>query len=956
MQEALGEFYQDLNSVLSRHGIMEEVPLVVRPQQAVEPAPPSNGALNHTPDREMAADKSPPASNGRALLNLISSITAPAAAQSKGGHPNSRQCPGSFEYGPEQVLKTLPDIPSDSHGSLSECILRSVNNSFSELNGKGVLGGEIEQMIGVTGQLVQSFEQDDMLAPALQSPLAAIQTSLLKIVLETPEFLTEKSHPAREMLNDLGQLSTFLSGTSPLDARNIELSRAINTIIQKIGEIPQDGKEGFGAIQEELSALVEHERKQFESNVKQVLAKCQGKARHQEAKSAVASVLQEKMVSADVPLTLANLLTLGWPQLLTLTWLEAGTESQGWFKYTSVLDRLLKWLDRSQDAPPEEPSESIRLLKDMKEGFAEAPSNPVKVADLLKILTKGLLGGNAKFERLKSKRIMITSASIEKIVGVEQKKTITALKQQQLGRWLPAIRRLKQDEWIIERQNLGQKRSLKLIWRDKDDSQFVFVNGTGVQVLECNAEELAEGFQRKKYITMRDGELPLMDRSIQHILRTAFERNSEEVNVDYTTGLFSRRLFEQTLQNALESSWDDGEQHVLFTITIDQFKMINNAFGYEASNHLLKNIGSILNKHTTDNSILARLGDSVFGMLVKNCTKERGVEFADAHRVAINSYVFSWGRRKLPISTSIGMVVVDRNTTDIYSLFTDADTACFLARKSGKNKFRIYNADDQELERQRLLANSASEIDDSIKHGRLELFLQPIVPIKPETGLMSHYEVLLRVLDEHGEPGSPSDIIDAAEAYDRMQTLDCWVISTLFRWLKEHPVGMMDIGGFSLNLSGQSIGKNEMLAFIMEQLKNTSFPLDRIAFEITETATISQSEKAKEFIESIQKEGCEFYLDDFGTGLSSYEYLKNYAVDCIKIDGSFIRNIVENKADQVMVKSITDIGHFMKKRLIAEYVENEEILQLLGEIGVDYAQGWGVGKPFPLSDLITQQH
>jgi diguanylate cyclase (GGDEF)-like protein len=951
MMDTLGNLYSNLNSVLTRHGIMDVTPQAVRQPHVVGRDTAGNEPLEPPPDSETVADDSPPAPKYEAFRGLFSSTQSAAASLSNGGGFENKE---SFEYGPKQVLEALQEVPADSHGPLSERLLQSLNSEFSGLNGKGELRGEVEQMIGVTDQLIETFEHDAMLAPALRSPLASIQSSLLQTVLETPEFLTDESHPARKVLNDLGKLSTFLSGTDAINARSSELSRAVNDIIQKLGEVPLDGKESLDATHQELSTLVEKEKQQFESNAKRALEACKGESRLGKAKFAVAKLLKEKTASGDAPMALANLLTLGWPALLTLYWIKGGVESSAWHKYTSVLDRLLEWLNTSRNGPPEARSDSVHLLKDIKAGLVESNCNPMKVNLLIKTLAKGLLGSNVRFKRLKSKRIIISSASIDKIVGIEERKKAVPAEQNRLGKWLPTIRHLKQGQWIVESRNLNQKRPLKLIWREDDGSRFVFVNGTGIKVLDCDSEELIEGFRSQKYTMMRDGELPLVDRSIQHILRTAFEKSSAEITTDHITGLFNRRAFEQRLQHALESALDEGRQHILFTINLDQFELVKHAFGYEASNHLLKKVGSILDMYRSDNTTLARLGDSAFGILVQNCTENSGQKIAENQRTAIDNYMFSWGEHSLSLSASIGMVVVDEKAEDIYTLFRDADTACFLAKESGKDDIRIYKPGDRELDRQRLLAYSASAIDESIEHERLTLFIQPIVPIRPESGLRSHYEVLLRIVGDDGNLITPVDIIEAAEVYDRMQILDRWVISTLFRWLTDHPVEAQDLGGFSINLSGQSIGDSEMLEFILEQLKNTSFPLERIAFEITETATISQSEKAKEFIKAIQKEGCEFYLDDFGTGLSSFEYMKNYAVDCIKIDGCFIQHILESRTDQAMVRSITDIGHFMNKRVIAEFVENSEILQLLGEMGVDYAQGWGVGKPFPISDLIEQ--
>jgi EAL domain-containing protein (putative c-di-GMP-specific phosphodiesterase class I) len=219
--------------------------------------------------------------------------------------------------------------------------------------------------------------------------------------------------------------------------------------------------------------------------------------------------------------------------------------------------------------------------------------------------------------------------------------------------------------------------------------------------------------------------------------------------------------------------------------------------------------------------------------------------------------------------------------------------------------------------------------------------------------LEDHYEVLLRIVDENGVPGSPEAFIKVAEENQRMRSIDRWVIEAMFGWLERNNDRLDGIGGFSINLSGQSVDDEQVIAFVTEKLSATSYPPERISFEITETAMIGDMGRARELILGIKELGCQFYLDDFGSGLASYSYLKDLPVDCVKIDGSFVKNIAHDENDFALVKSITETAHFMKKRVIAEYVTNESIMVRLRELEVDYAQGYQIGKPFDLSTLLV---
>jgi len=249
--------------------------------------------------------------------------------------------------------------------------------------------------------------------------------------------------------------------------------------------------------------------------------------------------------------------------------------------------------------------------------------------------------------------------------------------------------------------------------------------------------------------------------------------------------------------------------------------------------------------------------------------------------------------------------------------------------------------------------NAVTLVEEAIQKGRLQIYLQKISPVFFLDDPHEHYEVLLRVLDENGKPMPPQDFIKAAEKFGRIRTLDRWVVNHLFSWIDKHEGRLDGIGGFSINLSGHSIDDEEMIALITERIRQSRFPPQRIAFEITETAMIRDMEKAQHFIQKIQSLGCGFYLDDFGSGLASYSYLKDLPVNFIKIDGAFVRNIVSDENDHAFVKSITEIAHFMKKKVVAEFVENESILIRLQELEVDYVQGYGVGRPFPLSSLLA---
>jgi diguanylate cyclase (GGDEF)-like protein len=388
-------------------------------------------------------------------------------------------------------------------------------------------------------------------------------------------------------------------------------------------------------------------------------------------------------------------------------------------------------------------------------------------------------------------------------------------------------------------------------------------------------------------------------------------------------------------------------------LDVDRFKLVNDVCGHEGGDRLLKEVSQVLKIYLHEGSVLARTGDDEFGILVENCPPEFGFRIAETQRRAIENLDFRWEGRHFPVSVSVGMVNVDRTAATVSQLLREVDSACFLAKEAGRNLIKVFEASDEDVRSHQGAVRAVPLIEKAIQEGRLKLFAQRIEPIFLDEGAREHYEILLRVLDEEGQPLPPAEFIEAVERFDRMRSLDRWVAEHIFAWLDRHAARIAQVGGFSMNLSGHSLGDPSMLRLIVGHLERTRYPRDRLAFEITETAMVRNMSTARSFVERIKKLGCSLYLDDFGSGMSSYAYLKEFPVDCIKIDGAFIRNISSDEKDLALVKSITEIAHFSNRKVIAEYVEDEATLVKLRELEVDFVQGYAIGRPFPLEDLLT---
>ncbi len=440
-----------------------------------------------------------------------------------------------------------------------------------------------------------------------------------------------------------------------------------------------------------------------------------------------------------------------------------------------------------------------------------------------------------------------------------------------------------------------------------------------------------------------------------------FRQLSYQASHDTLTGLVNRREFENCLTTAIEDIKGNNEQtHALLYIDLDQFKVVNDTFGHVAGDALLKQLSELIQKSIRSTDILARLSGDEFGVLLERCDDERAIEVAEAIRGSIEDYRFEWQDSFTNIRCSIGIVLVTSENADVAGLMSSADVACYSAKDMGRNQIHMYRDSDASLRHEEM--KWVSRITSAVEDNRLELFYQPIIGIgKDNDNQRGHYELLLRMRDEDGELVGPNQFIPAAERYNLMSTLDRWVIHEALSQLADRNRDGDARYTLAINLSGTSLSEDRFLDFVINELKAQKLPAGAICFEITETAAISNLSRVIYFVQTLKKLGCKFSLDDFGSGLSSFTYLKNLPVDYLKIDGQFIRHVAEDNVDESMVRAISEVGHAMGIETIAERVETKQVLDKLGALGVEFAQGYYIARPAsidsfePWSDGDTQQ-
>jgi len=423
---------------------------------------------------------------------------------------------------------------------------------------------------------------------------------------------------------------------------------------------------------------------------------------------------------------------------------------------------------------------------------------------------------------------------------------------------------------------------------------------------------------------------------------------------DSLTGLVNRIEFEERLNEAITSAQVENRTHALFYIDLDQFKIVNDTCGHFAGDELLKQMTATLKSKIRDTDTLARLGGDEFGVLLMNCDLQRAELIANGIRKHIKDFKFDWEGQHFELGASIGVVAITSESGSMTDILSAADVACYIAKEKGRNHVHVHVADDEEHAMRRNEMQLVSDISSALEENRFTLYCQKMLNINNHEDDIENYELLVRMIDPVGELIPPMAFISAAERYHLVQQVDKWVVSRALDFISGQGNTVANTR-FSINLSGQSVNSTEFLDYLVKEINSSGIRPGLLCFEITETAAIENLKNASAMIVELKKLGCLFSLDDFGSGLSSFAYLKNLNVDFLKIDGGFVRDMLIDSSDSAMVDAINQIGHVMGLKTIAEHVENHAIQVAVANLGVDYIQGYAIHKPEPLEAVFNPE-
>lgn len=920
------------------------------------------GRIAENPFVEPADTVSPAYSAARSIMNL-NRRTAEILGKPREAGLAPVGASAAETYNPADILDALGVIQAElGDAPLSDTRLQPrLMEVLQDKHGIGKgLSEELFDTLHVMEGLVDSLSDDQLITEGMREWVQRLELTLNKLATQEPAFLESNPnnpHSAVQMLNQLARLGNSKDVGQGIDR---EVGRRVDELLERVVRDYDQNPQVFADAVDELHPLIDRQSKTYRGNVERTVRASEGQQKLARARRAVLNEVTHRISGKEVPELILELLNPGWRNLLVHTHLRHGPDSNEWRDQLALVDQLMGQLNGTIDAGSEEFTEPDKLLRRVVEGLNSISFDPSKRTPLIMRMSSVLVGDTTG-KKSAVRSVQVGQAEVEAAIGLDGllpdvDPQIESGDESVRDSWARAVersRRIQIGEWLATSDREGRPLILSVAFVGDDASSFILVNRKGVKTLERSLKEMTDDLYKGRITLLDDYDLPLMERASQRMLENMHNQLAFQASHDELTQLMNRKEFDRVVGVSLSQAKTSGKQHALLYLDLDQFKIINNTSGHKAGDELLRTMGEMLSAtFATDDQRIARLGGDEFGVLLEN------VESVDARRIAedvlnaVRGVKFGWEGRTYNVTASMGLVFIDQSTDSVDSVMQHADEACFSAKDAGRNRVQEYELGDKLMIKRHGAMEWVTQLDAALEDDRLILNCQKIQPIGPNSDKHDvHYEILLTMLDELGDIVAPTELINAAETYNRMTTIDRWVIRNVLQWMADNRSVLDDFGGFAINVSGHSVNDTTFPDFVLEQFGKTQAPTAKVCFEITETAAIANLDNAVDFMNRMRIIGCRFSLDDFGTGLSSYSYLRNLPVDYVKIDGVFVKDIAENPADYAVVRSINEIGHYMGKRTVAEYVEDSKILDSLIEIGVDYAQGYEISKPHLLQEL-----
>ncbi|MFN9745554.1 MAG: DUF1631 family protein [Betaproteobacteria bacterium] len=772
----------------------------------------------------------------------------------------------------------------------------------------------------------------------IDSLLKRLEQPLLKLSLRETGFPDSVDHPARQVVDLLEQYAVAVDDEGRFF--DPKLHRFLQLAVDRICRQAEQDPGVYAKARDSLSRLLPPLQQTRQTRVEQLQEACEGRQRMRLARRRVQEALHSRLAGQEVATVVLALLEAGWRQALVMLELRVGVQDARWSDALALLDRVL-WLlsPESIDAPAARRQAVLKVTGQLDVLLATvnplAAEREAVMADLQRCLD--LVGeGRAAPAAMPDAALFGPPGDGHDAAG---EAAAAVARRLRVGEWWQVW---KSDAWV----------PMQLVWCSEPAAECAFTNRSATRKLELSLTGLA---RRLSDGTMREGTdqaQPLLERSVQALVDEAQGQMLQKAHRDPLTGLLSRKGFLLRLaQTALSRSAD--HTHLVGIIEFDQFRVVYQACGVAQGEALARTLAEKVKACVGQDGILASFRDDMLALMLPACRRDEGLARLDKLLGQLSEYRHQTEGQSYSIGANMGVTEFRPGVDSPDVVVQRADMACVAAKSQGRNRMQCYAADDRQLRNQQDMVAWAGRIDSLLAGKGLYLRGQMVRPIAADSALKPYHEVLLGVEPTPGQPVSPLPFILAVEGLRRAHEVDLWVLRQTFSWIRRHRSEFASGGGVSINLSATSLAHADVIEAVHQELLAGDVPAALIAFEITETAAIESYAAAADFMRQMRRYGCRFALDDFGSGHTSYAHLKNLRADALKIDGSFVKDIVDNPADFAIVKSMNDIAHSLGMHTVAEYVESPAILAKLREIGVDYAQGYAIHKPRRIEQLLA---
>jgi diguanylate cyclase (GGDEF)-like protein len=844
------------------------------------------------------------------------------------------------------LLMRLPDGARDSSGwrrsgdSLKGHIVGLLADVAPQIHAQAIPQG-IEQRMDATDRVLAHMLEDRWMPAALRAWIERLAPRYLAAALAEPGFFGASGHPFARLLDRLERLAALAGEAGATESpvwRDIEAALA-PLLVSDPRDVP-----GISNVDAALARLERRLDTEYQRNVLRAITRHEAQARTQTARRFARAQLNRAFAGRRVHRAVAALIGQAWQTLLELVYLRQGEQGADWNRWWQALVSAHRLCGGEGPAAAPTLRSPGQVLADIDEGFAYLGLDALRAEQLLTALDAAMShhspSGEGGYEPFPEIPPDTAEAAATAPAGAG-----TAADWQGL---LARVEGLARGTELFQRDN-GDGRRWRFIWRSPAGDRLVFSDGRGQHIRAFSQQALAEALREGTVQLQPPSPGTLTDRATDATLQEMQARIAFHETPDPVTGLKGRRQLLGSLAAAIAEDARLRQKGGLAFIDLDYFEAVRASGGYQAGERLLAAVARLLQLVLEDSPCIAHLGESRFGALLTPADGASLVEAGERIRSALNGLPFHWKGQVFPVAGSIGVVDFASYAGHPDAVFSAADSACLAARHAGGDRVVAFRADAPVIAEQKADMAWLMELEGLLRRQRLRLRAQRIGP--PGARAPLHHEVLLSVYNASGDPLDLGEVIRIAETHNLMPKLDRLVLDRALEWLSAHRTEAESLGGLAINLSGQSLADEALVEHLRERLHELAVPTALVSFEVTETAAIANLERAAAIVGGIRSLGCHFALDDFGVGLSSYTYLKHLPVDYLKIDGSFVRNILIDPHDLAIVKSINEVAHFMGKQTIAEYVESEAILERLQAIGVDHMQGYACGKPQFLDEL-----